>query len=75
MIQSKLKLNKKAKQDMNISIKADMQKTWANIDRADELINWRPKIDLANGIDKTIKWHLEEEDFLKQIKYLQLLYH
>jgi nucleoside-diphosphate-sugar epimerase len=49
--------------------KADMLKTWANIDKAKELINWRPKIELEDGIDKTIRWHLEEENFLKQIKY------
>jgi nucleoside-diphosphate-sugar epimerase len=64
-----VKLNKKAKIKYEPFHKADMQKTWANIDRANELINWRPKIDLENGVDKTIKWHLEEEDFLKQIKY------
>jgi nucleoside-diphosphate-sugar epimerase len=63
------KLNKKAKIRYEPFHKADMKNTWANIDKAKEILNWSTKIDLEDGIDKTIKWHLEEEIFLKQIKF------
>jgi nucleoside-diphosphate-sugar epimerase len=63
------KLNKKAQIIYKPFHKADMLKTWANTDRAKKLLHWTSQINLENGINKTVKWHLKEEDFLKQINY------
>ena len=30
-------------------------------------LNWYPKTDFSNGIKKTIKWYLENEDYYKSI--------
>jgi len=46
-----------------------MLKTWANTDRAKTLLNWTSQVNLEDGIDKTIRWHIQEEDFLKHINY------
>jgi nucleoside-diphosphate-sugar epimerase len=63
------KLNKKAQIIYKPFHKADMLKTWADTDRAKKLLNWTSQINLKDGIDKTVKWHLEEDVFLKQINY------
>jgi nucleoside-diphosphate-sugar epimerase len=60
-------LNKKALINYEPFHKADMLKTWAHIEKAKKLMQWYPKIDLKTGIEKTIKWHIEEADFLKKI--------
>ena len=63
------KLNKKAQIIYKPFHKADMLKTWANTDRAKTLLNWTSQVNLEDGIDKTIRWHIQEEDFLKHINY------
>ena len=33
----------------------DVKKTWANIHKASNLLDWRPYINLQHGIQKTVK--------------------
>jgi nucleoside-diphosphate-sugar epimerase len=61
------KLHKKAKKVFKDFHKADMEKTWANINKAKELLKWQPEIDIEKGINKTVNWHLENASFLKDI--------
>jgi UDP-glucuronate 4-epimerase len=42
------------------SIKADMQSTWANIKKSNKILNWKSKIKIKEGLEKTINWHLNQ---------------
>ena len=46
----------------------DMRSTWADISKAKKLLNWSPKIDLEEGINITVDWHLENSQWLKNVK-------
>ena len=48
--------------------KVDMRDTWANIDKAKELLGWQPQTSLKEGIDKTVQWHLQEQSWLSHLK-------
>lgn len=47
--------------------KADMLATWANIDKAKKLLDWSPKVNLREGIEKTIEWYKKHHEFASNI--------
>ncbi|RMH80535.1 MAG: NAD-dependent epimerase/dehydratase family protein [Acidobacteria bacterium] len=48
--------------------KADMKDTWADIKKAQELLGWKPKVSIEEGIRKTVEWTLENWDWVRNIK-------
>ena len=46
---------------------ADVDYTWANIDKAKSLLNWTPKISLENGLEKTVDWYKKNQKWLHTI--------
>lgn len=60
-------LNKKAKIEYKPFHKADLKETWADIEKADKLLNWKPSINLEEGLKKCIDWYLENRSWLKNI--------
>jgi len=48
--------------------KADLKATWADITKAKELLDWEPKVPLEEGLRRTVKWHVENREFLKGIE-------
>jgi UDP-glucuronate 4-epimerase len=61
-------LNKKARiKNMPVQ-EADVTATWADISKAKSLLGWTPKVSLAEGIERTIKWNIENRQFIKRIK-------
>ncbi len=46
----------------------DMQATWADIEKAARLLDWTPGISLEEGLDRTIAWHLENQEFLAGLR-------
>lgn len=46
----------------------DMKATWADIEKAGNLLGWRPEISLEEGLDRTLAWHLEHQAFLAQLR-------
>ncbi|MCM8766888.1 MAG: GDP-mannose 4,6-dehydratase [Candidatus Omnitrophica bacterium] len=61
------KLNKKAKIIYNPFHKADIKATYADISKAKQLLNWEPKVDINEGLERTINWHIENSDWLKDV--------
>ena len=60
-------LNKKAKliyEDIN---NLDMLDTLPDIQKANDLLNWKPEIDLDKGISKTINWHIKNRELVNSI--------
>ena len=54
-------LNKKANIVYKPFHKADLKATWANIDKAKNILKWKPSIGLEKGIKNTVKWFLDEK--------------
>jgi nucleoside-diphosphate-sugar epimerase len=61
-------LGKKAKLTYKPFHIADIKDTWADITQADTILGWIPKIDLKEGIKRTVDWYLENKDWIKKIK-------
>ncbi len=47
---------------------ADVTATWAHIEKAKELFNWKPKTSLEQGVENTVRWFMENKEFLKKLK-------
>lgn len=47
---------------------ADMKETWADISKAKRLLDWEPQISPEEGISRTVAWHIENREFLKNVK-------
>ena len=47
--------------------KADMKATWADISKAQEILDWQPQITIEQGIEKTAGWWDENREWLKNI--------
>lgn len=60
-------LGKKAIFEYRPFHKADMLATWANIDKAKNLLGWSPKVTLEEGIKRTIDWYKENYEFASKI--------
>jgi len=61
-------LGKKAVIDYRPFHKADLKETWADITKAKNLLNWKPKVSFEEGIKKTVDWYLENRDWLKDVE-------
>jgi UDP-glucuronate 4-epimerase len=60
-------LNKKAKIKFKPFHKADMFETFADIGKAKELLGWQPAVKIEDGIERTVKWYLENRNWVKNI--------
>jgi nucleoside-diphosphate-sugar epimerase len=60
-------LNKKAELIFEKANSLDMADTLPDIQKANKLLNWKPKIDLDEGISKTINWHIENRELVNSI--------
>jgi nucleoside-diphosphate-sugar epimerase len=47
---------------------ADMKANWANVDKAHELLGWKPEVTLDEGISNLIRWYQEERSWASQIQ-------
>ena len=61
------KTGKKAVINRKPQHKADMKETWADISKADRLLNWKPEVTLEEGIQRTVEWYRENEDFVRDL--------
>ncbi|MDA7661732.1 GDP-mannose 4,6-dehydratase [Verrucomicrobia bacterium] len=48
--------------------KADMKSTWADISKAEELLGWKPQVDIKEGVENCVQWYLDNQSWLKDIK-------
>jgi len=61
-------LGKKAEitwQEMSAS---EMVDTAADIQKAKKVLDWEPKVDLGEGLDRTVEWYLENEEWAKSVE-------
>jgi UDP-glucuronate 4-epimerase len=48
--------------------KVDMRTTWADIGKAQSLLNWQPQVNLEEGIKRTVEWTKNNWEFIHKIK-------
>ena len=46
---------------------ADVQSTWADINKAARMLNWRPQTGLEDGVTRAVEWYLEQRVWAKDI--------
>ncbi len=47
---------------------ADVFATWADIEKSKSKLNWRPVTTIEDGVKKTVRWYLENRDFVKGLR-------
>ncbi len=61
-------LGKKAKIEYQEFHKADVKTTWAEISKADQLLDWRPETGLAEGLEKSVRWYKDNYEMASKIQ-------
>ncbi|MDA0724428.1 MAG: GDP-mannose 4,6-dehydratase [Verrucomicrobia bacterium] len=61
-------LGKKAKIENKPFHIADLKETWADIDKAKNLLGWEPRVSLDDGLEKSVQWYVDNRDWLKDIE-------
>ena len=46
---------------------ADVKETWADIGKAERLLNWKPEIGVEEGFRRTVTWHRKNRAWLNRI--------
>ena len=49
--------------------KADVKANQADISKAQQLLNWRPLVNLEQGLRNTVEWYVSEQDWLCELTY------
>jgi len=47
---------------------ADVPATWAKIEKAKKVLSWKPKINIEEGINRTVNWLIRNWDWVREIK-------
>jgi nucleoside-diphosphate-sugar epimerase len=47
---------------------ADMQSTWANIEKAKQLLDWKPTVSIDEGLDNCADWYLANLPWSREIQ-------
>lgn len=48
--------------------KADVRATWADISKAETLLNWRPQVTLREGVKRLVAWYDENRSWAKGVE-------
>lgn len=60
-------LHKEVKYDYKPFHKADMLATWADVSKAKNILSWTPEVSLEEGLEKSVKWYLDNYEFASKI--------
>ena len=60
-------LGKTAKIDHKPFHVADLMETWADISKANNLLGWEPQVLLDEGLEKSVQWYINNQNWLKEI--------
>ena len=61
-------IGKKAVIDHNPFHIADLMETWADIEKAKNLLDWEPKVSLDEGLEKSVSWYFKNQHLLQNFK-------
>ena len=60
-------IGKKAKIEHKAFHIADIKETWADIGKAKQLLGWEPQTTLDQGLERSVKWYMDNRDWLKDV--------
>ena len=60
-------LGKKANIDHKPFHVADLMETWADIEKAKKLLGWQPQVSLEEGLEKSVRWYMDNQHWLKEV--------
>ncbi|MCG8569106.1 MAG: GDP-mannose 4,6-dehydratase [Spirochaetes bacterium] len=60
-------LGKKAVIDYHPAHIADIKETWADINKAEKILQWKPKISLENGLKNSVDWYLSNKEWVANV--------
>lgn len=60
-------LGRKALLDHRAPEAADIRATWADIEKARELLGWEPRVSLESGLKACVDWYMNERSWAEQI--------
>ena len=46
---------------------ADVPATWADITKAEEILDWRPETDMSTGLRRTIEWYMANREIARNV--------
>jgi UDP-glucuronate 4-epimerase len=61
------KLGRKAEVFHYPAHKADMDSNWADVSKAERLLDWKPQVGLDEGIGRMVHWYLQEREWASQV--------
>lgn len=61
------RLGKKAQVLRQEAHPADMQASWASVEKAKRLLSWSPATSFAGGVSQTVDWYLAERGWASQV--------
>lgn len=61
------KIGKKANIQYIDQHKADVMQNCANVEKAKQILNWEPKVNLDQGISNLVNWYFQERDWVSQV--------
>ena len=47
---------------------ADLMETWADVEKAKNLLGWEPKVSLDEGLEKSVSWYMRNREWLKEVQ-------
>jgi UDP-glucuronate 4-epimerase len=47
---------------------ADLMQTWADIEKAKNLLGWEPKVSLVEGLEKSVSWYMQNRKWLREVQ-------
>ncbi|OGO05836.1 MAG: nucleotide sugar epimerase [Chloroflexi bacterium RBG_13_56_8] len=63
-------VGKQAKLEFKPRHSADMPATWADIGKAQKLIEWKPRTSFSEGVRRVVGWYKDNQDWAKQVETL-----
>lgn len=48
--------------------KADLKATWADINKARDILAWEPSVSFEDGIQRTVNWYLKNMEWLRDVR-------
>lgn len=65
-------LGKRARVILKDAHPADVKETWADVQKAKRMLGWSPAVTTAEGINRTVAWHVAHRDLVQGINVLNV---
>ena len=60
-------LEKEARLEYRAAAPGDVRATWADVGKAGALLDWRPQVELAAGLEACVRWYLDQREWARAV--------